>query len=501
MSIKLTRKLSFHRKQINNDCWLYSACALISNYLFRYDLKQHSSLFENYDNDCDFDFTKQQKFTNFKDFVNDSNLQEILQLYSIRPNCRAEIYYYFLFFFLYFIGMKTSKIEKFNKGNNVLIFVNSLINNLKYHLLFYKQKFIKYLLTKITDTPSSPDSFHSPPIVEALDSPDTPETDIFDSASSTLDDEMIGGTGPHLTTERFAKMLLPSWFYSRSSPTPYVKLAQLKEVLETIVQNIYLLIQRLILFENVEINYFYFTSKQFNNINLVKEKFENILESSYILSDYTYYSDPNEKKLLSYRYPCYKKDKTNKDDSFVIVNEDHVFVMQEFIPSTTDTNDWSIIVKDSNSLCRGAISKDQCQDFSFDQFVYLSSINNTCRLSFPFMFETTYLPLKTSIIEIDSTFFTTEHSPRIKDILFYIQEVIQPIIKYIYEKKQRNSYLQLTCNDNKVLMSIISHRYKKPVYTETNVGKGKKKTKKNKLNIYVKKNNKKKLFSNNTAVW
>ena len=74
-------------------------------------------------------------------------------------------------------------------------------------------------------------------------------------------------------------------------------------------------------------------------------------------------------------------------------------------------------------------------------------------------------------------------------MLFYIQEVIQPIIKHIYEKNQRNSYIQLTCNDNKVQMSVISNRYKTPVYTETDVGRGKKKTKrkKNKMNIYDKK--------------
>ena len=98
------------------------------------------------------------------------------------------------------------------------------------------------------------------------------------------------------------------------------------------------------------------------------------------------------------------------------------------------------------------------------------------------------------ITEINPTFFTKEHSPRTKDILFYIQELIQPIINYIYGKKQRNSYLQLTCKDDKVLLSVISHRYKKPVYTETNVGRGKKKTKKNKLNIYDKKIKNKRLL-------
>lgn len=469
MSIKLTRKLSFHRKQLYNDCWLYSACTLITNYLFRYDLKQNISLFENYDKDCDFKFIK-QKFTNFKDFVKDNNLQEMLQLYCIRSICNSEIYYYFLFFFLYFIGMKTTKIEKFNEGNNVLIFVNSLINNLKYHLLFYKQKFIKYLVTKIINTPYSPDSFHSPPIVEALDSPDTPGSEIPDS-----DDEMIGGTGPYLNTKRFAKILLPSWFYSRSPAIHTFNLTP-KEKIEMIVDKIYLLIQRLILFENVDINYFYFASKQFNNSNLVKEKFENILKSSYILSDYTYYSDPNEKELLFYNYPCYKKDKSNITDSFIVVNAPHVFAMQEFIPSTTkDKDDWLIIVKDSNSLCRGTLNKDQCQDFYFDQFVYLSSTYKNCQLSFPFTFETTYLPL---INNINPSFFTTTHSPENTDTLLYIQEHLQPIINYLYEKKQRNSYIQLNCIGNKILIDVINHRYKKPVFTETDVGRGKKKSKK-----------------------
>lgn len=487
MSKKLTRKLSFHRKQLYNDCWLYSSCSLITNYLFRYDLKQETPLFKNDDYDCDFKFTKQQKFTNFNDFVNDTNLQEILQIYSIRVNCHSEIYYYFLFFFLYFIGMKTTKIEKFNKGTHVLIFVNSLINNLKYHLLFYKQKFIKYLSSKIIDAPYSPDSFYSPPIVEALDSPDTPE-----SATPESDDEMIGGNGPHLTTKRLAKMLLPSLF-SNTSPvhSHSFKLLTPKEALESIVHKIYLLIQRLLLFENLEINYFHFASKQFNNINLVKEKFENILKNSYILSDYTYYSDPNEKQLLFYSYPCYEKDKTDKESSFIIVNENHVFTMQEFIPSTTkDINDWNIIVKDSNSLCRGRINKDQCQDFVFDEFVYLSSKQNTCKVTLPFTFETTFLPLKTTIKEIDPSFFTRLHSPRNTDILFYIQEIIQPIIKHIYEKKQRNSYIQLHCVDNKIQIHLISHKYKIPVYTESDVARGKKKTrniKKNKSNIYDKK--------------
>ena len=83
MSIKLTRKLSFHRKQLYNDCWLYSTCTLISNYFYRYDLEQkikyskYKSLFEN--NDCDLKFTKQQKFTNFKHFVNNNNLQKMVK--------------------------------------------------------------------------------------------------------------------------------------------------------------------------------------------------------------------------------------------------------------------------------------------------------------------------------------------------------------------------------------------------------------------------------------
>jgi len=475
MSVKLTKKLSFHRKQLYNDCWLYSTCTLITNYVFRYDLEQtnkyskYKSLFE--DNDCDVHFTKQQKFTNFNQFVKDTNLHEMLHLYSVRTNCHSKIHYYFLFFFLYFIGMKTTKIDKFNKGNNVLFFVNSLLNNLRYHLLFYKQKFIKYLLSKIIDTSYSPDSFHSPPIVEALDSPDTPESDTPES-----DDEFIGGTGPYLTTSRLARMLLPSWYYSRSSPRRSYQLPP-KEALETIVHKIYMLIQRFILFENIELKYFSFTSNKFNNIDLVKEKFETILESSYILSDYTYYSDPNEKQLLSYRYPCYEKDKTDREDSFIIVNEDHVFTMQEFIPSTTKyVNDWNIIVKDSNSLCRGSLNKDKCQDFEFDQFVYLSSSHNSCTLSIPFTFETTNAPLKTNIKEINPSFFTTLHSPRNTDILYYIQEVIQPIIKYIYEKKQRNSYIQLRCIDNKIQMHVISHRYKIPVYTDSDVARGKKKS-------------------------
>ena len=479
MSKKLTRKLSFHRKQLYNDCWLYSTCTLISNYLFRYDLKEkikysnYKSLFENNEFDCSFIFNNQQKFTNFNEFVNDDKLKEILRLYSIHKNCRSEIYYYFLFFFLYFIGMKTTKIEKFVKGNNVLIFVNTIINNLKYHLLFYKQKFIKYLSTKIIKSSYSPDSFHSPPIVEALDSPDTPE-----SATPESDDEFLGGNGTYLNTNKLAKMILPSWFYSRNSPTQPLQILTPKEALESIVNDIYLLIQRMILFENLEINYFSFTSKQFNNIDLVKEKFENVLKNSYILSDYTYYSDPNEKSLLSYQYPCYEKDKTDKDDSFVIVNEDHVFTIQEFIPSITDVNDWSIIVKDSNSSCRGELKKNQCQDFEFDQFVYLSSTNNICKLALPFQFETTYSSLKTSIKEINPSFFTTFHSPEKIDVLFYIQEFIQPIVKYIYEIKQRNFYLQLRCIKNKIQMSMITHKYKKPVYTELDVARGKKKSKK-----------------------
>ena len=81
MSVKLTKKISFHRKQLYGDCWLYSSCTLFANFFFRYVLEQKSkypkynSLFENYDNDCD--FTKQQKFTNFKHIVNKTNLQEI----------------------------------------------------------------------------------------------------------------------------------------------------------------------------------------------------------------------------------------------------------------------------------------------------------------------------------------------------------------------------------------------------------------------------------------
>jgi hypothetical protein len=488
MSIKLSRKLSFHRKQLHNDCWLYSACSLISNFVSRYDI----SLFDN--NHCDI------KITNFNDFVKNHNLQDILHKYSIRKSCHSEIYYYFLFFFLYFIGMKTTKIEKFNKGNDVLIFVNTLINNLKYHLLFYKQKFIKYLLSKIIDIPYSPDSFHSPPIVEALDSPDTPKSEEVPDS----DDELIGGNGPYLTTSRFAKILLPSFFYPRDSPKYSFKLSTPEETVEIIVHKIYLLIQRIFLFENVDINYFSFTSKQFNNIDLVKEKFENILKTSYILSNYTYYSDPNEKQLFSYTYPCYEKDKTDREDSFIIISEDHVFTMQEFIPSKSDVNNWKIIVKDSNSLCRGAISKDQCQDFEFDKFVYLNSTHNKCKISLPFTFETSDSSLKRSITEINPSFFTTPHSPRNKDILYYIQEVIQPIIIYIYNKNERNSYIQLHCNDNKIQMRVVSHKYKIPVYTETDVGRGKKKsknTKKNKVNIYDKKIKKKRFISTNSRIW
>jgi len=467
MSKKLTRKKSFHRVQLFEDCWLYSSCTLLSNFFYRYDLKEnYKSLFEN--DDCE--FTKKQKFTNFNYFVEEENLHEMLRLYSNWANCHSEIYYHFLFFFFYFIGMKTNNMDKFKKGKQTMIFVDNLINNLKYHLYFYKEKFLKYLLNKIKDTPSSPDSYHSPYIVDAIDSPDID----YDS-----EDEMIGGN-PYLTTHKLAKMLLPSWFSSRSSPQHSVHLTP-RESLFFIIDKIYVLIQQYFLFQDIQIH------------NLTHEidisKIQNILENSYLLSSYSSYNDPEKKEI--YYYPCYKEDMTSDEKQFVIVNSHHVFTMEEFVGSKKE---WSIIVKDSNSLCRGRIDKEQFKKFHFTSFLYVSSTNYTCDISSPFHFETNSY-LKDIIEKINPSFFTTSYSPE------QIQPLLQPIIEYLYNKKQYKFYLKLLCHENTVTIQLNKYKYRHPIFSRTElteefVGEGRKKNKT--TSIYDKKVKKKRVFSNKT---
>jgi hypothetical protein len=151
----IKRKESGKKIQLHGDCWLYASCSLAANFFLRYDLNEiimfpnYKRLFDGYTDEYGFPHECEEEFTteNFMSFVLSGNLERITTVYLENPLCHAEIYYNFLFYFIYFIGMKTNgKVT----GGHTYLFMEKLIRNgyLKHYVFNYKEAYKTYLFEK-----------------------------------------------------------------------------------------------------------------------------------------------------------------------------------------------------------------------------------------------------------------------------------------------------------------------------------------------------------------
>lgn len=158
-SRRLTRKESGKKRQLHGDCWLYASSTLTANHLLRFDYDEiiefpnYKRLFEGYTpeygfpHECEEDLT----FENFRSFVNRDNLIRTTSIYLTNVLCHAEIYYNFLFYFIYFIGMKTR--TNIN-GYSPKLFLSQLLGSLGYfkkQLFVFKEAYKTYLLSRLSE--------------------------------------------------------------------------------------------------------------------------------------------------------------------------------------------------------------------------------------------------------------------------------------------------------------------------------------------------------------
>jgi len=156
---RLTRKESGKKRQLHGDCWLYASSTLTANHLLRFDTNEiiefpnYKRLFEGYTpeygfpHECEEDLT----FENFRSFVNRENLIRTTSIYLTNDLCHAEIYYNFLFYFVYFIGMKTR--TNIN-GYSPSLFLRELLGSLGYfkkQLFVFKEAYKTYLLSRMSE--------------------------------------------------------------------------------------------------------------------------------------------------------------------------------------------------------------------------------------------------------------------------------------------------------------------------------------------------------------
>jgi hypothetical protein len=157
-SRRLTRKESGRKIQLHGDCWLYASCTLTTNHLLKFDYNEiiefpnYRKLFEGYTpeygfpHECEEDLT----FENFRSFVNRENLIRTTSIYLTNVLCHAEIYYNFLFYFVYFIGMKTR--TNIN-GYSPCLFLRELLGSIGYfkkQLVVFKEAYKTYLLSRMS---------------------------------------------------------------------------------------------------------------------------------------------------------------------------------------------------------------------------------------------------------------------------------------------------------------------------------------------------------------
>ena len=146
---KITRKNSSDKRQKHGDCWLYTACTLTTNYFIRFDLEQnqmysnYNSLFANMTEECEL-----KMYTSFGFFVRKSSQQEVLELYIISDLCHSEILYNYLFYFFYYIAMRTES-TAIKSGNILDVFEFKLLKCLKNNLFSLIANYREYLLSRI----------------------------------------------------------------------------------------------------------------------------------------------------------------------------------------------------------------------------------------------------------------------------------------------------------------------------------------------------------------
>lgn len=156
---KLTRKESSRKIQLHGDCWLYASCTLTANHLLRFDTEQvlefpnYKRLFEGYTSEYGFPHGCQEDLTfeNFRNFVNRENLIKTTSIFLTNELCNAEIIYNFLFYFVYFIGMKTR--TNIN-GYSPSLFLRELLGSIGYfkkQLFVLKEAYKTYLLSRISE--------------------------------------------------------------------------------------------------------------------------------------------------------------------------------------------------------------------------------------------------------------------------------------------------------------------------------------------------------------
>jgi hypothetical protein len=156
---KLTRKESGRKIQLHGDCWLYASSTLTANHLLRFDTEEiiefpnYKRLFEGYTSEHGFphECEEELSFENFRSFVNRENLIKITRIYLTNELCHAEIYYNFLFYFVYFIGMKTR--TNIN-GYSPSLFLKELLGSIGYfkkQLFLFKEAYKTYLLSRMSE--------------------------------------------------------------------------------------------------------------------------------------------------------------------------------------------------------------------------------------------------------------------------------------------------------------------------------------------------------------
>ena len=156
----LVRKESGIKIQLHGDCWLYTSCSLVANFLLRYDLNEiiscpnYRRLFDGYTSEYGFPHECEEEFTteNFKSFVTPENLERTITVYLENPICHAEIYYNFLFYFIYFIGMKTRpNIRSHSAYGFVIDLMNYSNGILSKQLIAFKEAYKMYLLERLRE--------------------------------------------------------------------------------------------------------------------------------------------------------------------------------------------------------------------------------------------------------------------------------------------------------------------------------------------------------------